>query len=87
MSLFNDTESYEICQELFALICNLVHSVQSWQDSLLFKEDFQSIKNNADIKHKEYHLERRSLNNCMSIQTCWMNTEDYVTLSQTTVKN
>lgn len=55
MSLFNDTESYEICQELFALICNLVHSVQSWQDSLLFKEDFQSIKNNADVKHKEYH--------------------------------
>lgn len=44
MALFRDTESYAIWQELSALLCKFVYSVQLSQDSSLFKMDFQTIK-------------------------------------------
>lgn len=53
MALFRDAESYAIWQELSALLCKFVYSVQLSQDSSLFKMDFQTIKNSANIKHKE----------------------------------
>lgn len=51
--LFGVLKFMRLSKSFLVCFSEFIFSVQSSQDSLLFKMDFQNIKNSTDAKHKE----------------------------------